>query len=552
MMFSRMRLSSSAAEGWHRSTRLVKVRGNRSQGPWLLSSVRLEQNLEIVKDFLECQGGPEVVRYEFMNASRILQRTKQKQWRPKKQPFAETLAQVYRLGKYSTVVWDLWRDEDVVNPVNAVPMDKPLPLEDGEKVKQEYLVSVLKEGKIFSVKLPSGTEEEDFYFQILSLSTREVKKPFTVKRTPVRTCGLFLNVQPMKPWGAEPGGGLQVFADGESTQINLMALTNWPSLEGSLLRYDHTSAGDTEGCLLIKDPHKARPTVAILDEKSPVLALVRHLQLSGWRPMQALRDHTPQQLDLAFSTTNLASRGPYLRCLANIEVIWRLGYTLLAGNECQDYYRCALKGYVVEPKLGAKHYAAILKGEPPPVPELPALPPPPPVPALEDQAREGLDADSDEEILQALGEPTGPLPHPTPPLEISPSRSSSSSSSSSASSTSDEELAAEGNTQEGDGGIRIPVYLEGGRLLYEDKRETQGFARYKLMCRWHHGCFKYRQCEAGQVRNFGPLEPLGYLGAWQRVGAGDEVPDKAAHRLMPMPTLDTQRAWLVEQGLLPR
>ena len=67
-------LSSSAAEGYHRTTRLSKIRGSAASIPWILSSSRIVQNLDLIEAITdESELGALCYSAEYRSFSRILQ-----------------------------------------------------------------------------------------------------------------------------------------------------------------------------------------------------------------------------------------------------------------------------------------------------------------------------------------------------------------------------------------------------------------------------------------------------------------------------------------------
>ena len=67
-------LSSSPAEGYHRSQRLFKVRGSAARTPWSFSSGRLPQSLAIMEDIEEhSKNGLQCFAAEYRSCSRVLQ-----------------------------------------------------------------------------------------------------------------------------------------------------------------------------------------------------------------------------------------------------------------------------------------------------------------------------------------------------------------------------------------------------------------------------------------------------------------------------------------------
>ena len=72
-IMQRIPLSSQAAEGAHRQTRLVKVRAPASAIPWILASVRVHQNIEWARSWVENENPDAAATFHFecMNAKRV-------------------------------------------------------------------------------------------------------------------------------------------------------------------------------------------------------------------------------------------------------------------------------------------------------------------------------------------------------------------------------------------------------------------------------------------------------------------------------------------------
>ena len=71
--WKKMPLSSSRAEGYHRTTRLVKIKGARSRMPWIMASARVDQDLDFMDVVEDTDAGMECFRAEFSSFAHILQ-----------------------------------------------------------------------------------------------------------------------------------------------------------------------------------------------------------------------------------------------------------------------------------------------------------------------------------------------------------------------------------------------------------------------------------------------------------------------------------------------
>ena len=85
-------LSEQVAEGWHRTTRLSKIRAPAAKIPWCLATARLEDNIQICKEWCNTSAGMRAFRFEWQRWKRLLQTRHSRgrdQWR--KEDFQEAL-----------------------------------------------------------------------------------------------------------------------------------------------------------------------------------------------------------------------------------------------------------------------------------------------------------------------------------------------------------------------------------------------------------------------------------------------------------------------------
>jgi hypothetical protein len=75
-VWERMSLCSDPAEGYHRSVRLETKRASSAKLPFVFSTLRLKQNLDLARRWCSTPEGEKSFVYNFVNYSRILQ-TKQ-------------------------------------------------------------------------------------------------------------------------------------------------------------------------------------------------------------------------------------------------------------------------------------------------------------------------------------------------------------------------------------------------------------------------------------------------------------------------------------------
>ena len=69
----RIPLTSDAAEGYHRTARLVHIKASASRMPWVLSSTRLDQNLQMALTMVGSEVGASEFRNDWFTFKNILQ-----------------------------------------------------------------------------------------------------------------------------------------------------------------------------------------------------------------------------------------------------------------------------------------------------------------------------------------------------------------------------------------------------------------------------------------------------------------------------------------------
>ena len=158
----------------------------------------------------------------------------------------------------------------------------------------------------------------------------------------------------------------------------------------------------------------------------------------------------------------------------------------MPSNDCITFYRCLLKGEVIEPALGDAHCKAA-SGDSPDLPAGPAL-----ALQLALTAQTGqpaaviMDAESTEsgDILSAGlhdGHAALVVSSAVPVLASSSLPSAS------------VQTPADIATQKVAGATDVPCFLGGGRLTYEDSLAAHGYQRKRLKCTFHASCFKSRR-----------------------------------------------------------
>ena len=108
-----MRLSSSKAEEYHRQARLEALKAPAASLPWLLSTMRLKENLEWAKEWVSHPEGLRCFCFDYQCFTRIVQPPRH-QWRRSAAGRCQVLQRVYRLGDEARIDWKPPDDEEHV------------------------------------------------------------------------------------------------------------------------------------------------------------------------------------------------------------------------------------------------------------------------------------------------------------------------------------------------------------------------------------------------------------------------------------------------------
>ena len=108
------------------------------------------------------------------------------------------------------------------------------------------------------------------------------------------------------------------------------------------------------------------------------------------------------------------------------------------------------------------------------------------------------------------------------------------------------ETPADSAPQNGAGGIDVPCFLDGGRLIYEGSLAAHGYQRYTLKWTFQASCFKSGNAGEVQMSRFGHMEPVALLAVWHLQGRCLET--RRQHLRSPQSTAATKRDWLLTNG----
>ncbi|CAK0819359.1 unnamed protein product [Prorocentrum cordatum] len=399
--FRRIPLSSQVAEGYHRSTKLGKTRGGVSRLPWLLSSNRIWQNLDVVAMLEDCPEGEACLDCEFRHATRVLQ-TKSKLFLKRvKQPLRQCIQRVYRLGEFNHFDWaeimtgdaaaaaiaiagiEDGADAGVGPPVgdggagdggDGLPPSPgrdaalvephggpPLPADQGASLKKSYLDAVIHPRCFYSVAVPDN--DDPFVFEVLKVVTRPWLTVNPI-RAQVRKPIFELAIQTYAFWGPDRGAGAIIYPDGDGLRTDLVATAPWANLMEELYAWEVARNHDMPGCLDLKACSLARPTMALADSQCPPLVIMKELNRRGFVMSDTLVVHKSEGAPLTeYSIRKVSSRREYLQCLLSWDTLVGQGLAEMRSDAPIDYYKNLLRGSIVPPGLSAKMYRRILQGE---------------------------------------------------------------------------------------------------------------------------------------------------------------------------------------------
>ena len=154
-------MSSSLAEGYHRSARLEKLRAPPSSMPWLLSTMRLKENMALAEEWCSTPEGRRSFSFDYLCYTRILQPPK-RQWKRCKCGKKKVFATVYHLKDQARIDWEFVESDDEER--EAEPENK-----EELSLLRTFLLYALEHGKVYS--LVRVDTEAEIFFQILAKDT---------------------------------------------------------------------------------------------------------------------------------------------------------------------------------------------------------------------------------------------------------------------------------------------------------------------------------------------------------------------------------------------
>ena len=515
-----MRLSSSSAEGYHRSARLECMRAPAASLPWLLSTMRFKENLQWAKEWVSHPEGLRCFCFDYQCFTRIVQPPRH-QWRRSVVGRRRVLERVYRLGDEARIEWKFSDDDEHIGGFDKDDDDDddtPAPKGDEKHalgLLREFLLHGLQEGNVFSIAKSEGDGRH--FFQVLSRNWNSwaaarrgapEKKP---KHIVLQSC-----VQMMSEVRDGCADDTDLECEGDAEMIDLSGLASWTRFIRCLQVWT-ISPSDYFGALHASNPRDVRRLCDIEDSGCPVAVLMMSLHEAGWKSHRGLIRHhrLPEGgFDKKFDLTGCASKGDYYRCLLRTELLFENGVAEMRSDQCQAYYRCLLAGhYTVLAGHPAELYSQIFKGKEP----VARAEAPPVARRRLAAAPVAICSSDDDDILEPRAFAGGAVAD-----GASAKFSSSSGSSSSPSS------ASHGAEPGGGGGggdddrtlPDLPGIVYGAPVAYEDRCIMSGYHRLIMTCQHHMGCRKKRNLSLRGLHNFSMHQMIAYLAVWHQRGQG--------------------------------
>ena len=521
-VWQNMPLCSDRAEGFHRGINFELKRATGSHTPFLFSSMRLQQNLDLCSRVCETDEGRQRFRYNFVNYSQILQTSSQSLTRSKKLGSKrDKFLKIYRLEQYARVDWSCVGKHSVAGDGVAT-----LPLSDNQKMLTDFVVKSCAAGCVYTVPLEG--QHDDLCFQVLRVNQKADQKVSTVKKTEPQVSMTIQNFTIQ----AVVNGGPRVYAFGDPFKVDPSRTSTTGRVVRGMKAWE-IGVSDIAGCMQLVDGVNVFTFHSLTDGKVPVLLLAVELLRRGWAFVEDRVTHRPNDTTKRCSVLNCHSKRSYWQCLLHLEQIWQLGLQAMPSNQPQSCFCCLLAGRFVVPALGDSAYREVLKDSH----EF----------ALEDASsdatalEDAVLSDVGSEFLEADASLApfnvdSPSPAGEPPVPGSPNAG-------------DPESDASAELIESSLSFRIedlPQFIDGARIYFEHNL-LEGYSRYILKCSHHPDCQKSRNCMADQCKHYGAWEPIAFLAVWNQLGLSS---DAVRHNASVKPTLKQVHDWLADNGKL--
>ena len=296
-----IKLGEAAAEGYHRGTRLDKLRAESSTREKLIAAQRETQCFKRGLNWIEKRGpaGRRAFRYEWANFKRLLQtgEERRKLQRRKLMTDQEFFKQMYRMDNPAQLEW---------HNLFAKPKKEDNSLPSRDAVRVEYLQQVLQPPTTFGYERHAGDGPEEgpkwSYFHVLQLRTSrsrpKVTKTAESSTDPHLHSALSILIQEYDARvidEEEEGprfGDVLVFPCSDPAWRTWEDLAPFEVLRKRLQKWKEMVAADDAGCYWLRGMERAVPHVPLMDERCSSLVLVEQLHVKGWTAVSRTCVHT--------------------------------------------------------------------------------------------------------------------------------------------------------------------------------------------------------------------------------------------------------------------
>jgi hypothetical protein len=498
-----------------------------------LADKRHKQSLDMSRQFVHSHGadGERVYRFDWQNYKRLLRPSLKLQWTPVRMSTKSFYKKLYRLNSDDEDDWG-----KLLGSSNSTTKSS-----DGNSsystLKLEYLRSALKNQCCYSLPVErmdtndEGEEqlvEHNIFFKVLNVvhAKNRMKLVKTAFDDEVASnAALAVHMLYYAVWSHDGDNAFTVYEETDPEYVNYLDVAPFGTMYRRMMIWQQR-VSDVNQCFDLVDPVSARPTMGAHDPNCPTIMVINELKALGWNKVNRRLEHTATT-GKVYDYANFQAKRRYFQVLLKLEDILPSNPTI-ASDQPIHYYELLLRGASgVETGQGSaayiKQFKALKGGD-----AFLALTAPQPeasvalgdlaLLAIEDEFDLGcgilaIEDELDPAPAELLDQAPAELPIvPVPCVDGDASSSSSSSSNSS-------------STEEFDAGVRppsIPVWfpLLGAPPVKLDDYTPMGKSRYQrfiMNCSVHSSCCKKRSVT--HVMNFGRVEPLAYLCAWNSLAA---------------------------------
>ena len=180
--------------------------------------------------------------------------------------------------------------------------------------------------------------------------------------------------------------GIRVFTEANAEWVVPETIATFDEMANHLWKHTRTEPDqEVTGCIVLRDPEKARPQLALTDPRMPTCLVTEALDQQGWIAEKHFVEHKallPPGGHLPYDGRSATRQKWYYHALATLPVTLPLCSGTLPSAHPVHFYRLLLRGEAVRPGMGAKHYTQLwnknkhtkkadlvpIEGVPPPAP----------------------------------------------------------------------------------------------------------------------------------------------------------------------------------------